>query len=261
MTRIIAIANQKGGVGKTTTAVNLAAALAASEFQVALLDLDPQANASAALGIRADPSATNAYQALVTTAEGKQEPIELTPTAIDHLKILPGTVDAAAVEREFGQLEEPQKVLGQLLHRLMPPTPWDYIVIDTPPGIGYLTLNALTVADDVILPVQAEYLALEGLSQMLETLERVREALNEALARVLVVVTMMDVRLRLAKAVEDELRQKLADHGYIRVAQTVIPRSVKLAEAPSHGLPVILYDPTCTGSSAYISLASEVTAL
>ncbi len=241
--------------------MNVAAALAASEHQVVLVDLDPQANATSALGVQPGDDTTNAYQALVSTAEGDLSPVSLCPTAIEHLHVLPGTVDAAAVEREFGQLEDPHTVFRRLLPRLGGDREWDFIVVDTPPGIGYLTLNALAAATDVILPVQAEYLALEGLTQMLDTLERVRENLNPGLARVHVVITMYDHRLKLAKAVEEELRTKLNGNSLLKVAATVIPRSVKLAEAPSYGLPVFLYDPASPGATAYIALAGEVCAL
>lgn len=175
--------------------------------------------------------------------------------------ILPGSIDAAAIEREFSQIEEPQRVLDRLIKVSPELLELDYIIIDTPPGIGFLTINSLVAATDVIIPVQAEYLSLEGLSQMIDTMDRIRANFNEGLCRAYVLITMSDPRLRLARAVEEELRSKLSNHEFIKVTTTVIPRTVKLAEAPSFGLPVILYDPASAGSSAYIKFTAEVRAI
>ncbi len=261
MTQIIAIANQKGGVGKTTTAVNLAAALAAGDWNVLLVDLDPQANATSASGVKIQNADLDVYRALVRIAQG--ETIEESPvvSAIPRLHVLPGSVDSAAVEREFIDVEDAPLVLSRLLRSLSErpgSAPYDFVIIDTPPGIGLLTINALAAARVLVVPVQAEYLALEGLGLMAETIDRIREGCNPGLERVLVLVTMFDSRLKLSKAVESELREKLAGFPEMRVCRTVIPRNVKLAEAPSHGLPVILFDPASSGASAYVEFSREV---
>lgn len=269
MTRIIAIANQKGGVGKTTTVVNLAASLAAAEHSVLVLDLDPQANATSSLGLSPDDAPDSVYQAFVRLAQDGTSVISPSRAMMENLDVLPGSVDSAAVEREFTEVEEPQLLLKRLLANLRirrgesdssEPAPYDFIILDTPPGIGLLTINALSAADTLILPVQAEYLALEGLRLMAETLERIRSHFNASLTNVVVLLTMYDPRLKLSRAVEEELRSKLDGHELFRVSTTVIPRNVRLAEAPSHGLPVILFDPASSGATAYITLSKEVTA-
>lgn len=258
MTQVITIANQKGGVGKTTTAVNLAASLAASEEETLLIDLDPQANATSALGVRPEESDDDVYQALVRLIETGEKRFSESATEIDHLKILAGTVDIAAAEREFSSLEEASLLLKRLLAKRLVESRYRTVIVDTPPGIGLLTINALAAADQVIIPVQAEYLALEGLRLMNETLDRVMEIFERPDLKVGILITMHDPRLKLARAVETELRTKLEEHPFLKVMKTVIPRTVRLAEAPSHGLPIILFDPSSIGSTAYIELAREV---
>jgi chromosome partitioning protein len=269
VTRIIAIANQKGGVGKTTTVVNLAASLAAAEHSVLVIDLDPQANATSSFGLSPDSCSDSVYQAFVRLAQSGSTVVSPSHVMMEKLEVLAGSVDSAAVEREFADVEEPQLLLKRLLSGLTvsrgesaPPerAQYDFILLDTPPGIGLLTINALAAADTIILPVQAEYLALEGLRLMAETLDRIRAHFNDRLETAIVLLTMHDPRLKLSRAVEEELRSKLAEHDLFHVSRTVIPRNVRLAEAPSHGLPVILFDPASSGSTAYISLSKEVTA-
>lgn len=270
MTRIVAVANQKGGVGKTTTVVNLAASLAAADHTVLVVDLDPQANATSSFGISPDTASDSIYRALVRYAESGSSLISPCAAPMDNLDVLSGSVDSAAVEREFIEIAEPQLMVKRLLNTLMiqretggepEAAVYDFIILDTPPGIGILTINALAAADTLIIPVQAEYLALEGLRLMSETLDRIRHHYNPGLQVAMVLVTMHDPRLKLSRAVEEELRTNLVEHDLFKVSRTVIPRNVRLAEAPSHGLPVILFDPSSSGATAYIALSKEVTAV
>lgn len=241
MTQIIAIANQKGGVGKTTTAVNLATCLVASGYRVLLVDLDPQANATSSIGI------TGVTSTLYAILCGKE--CDVTPTQVVGLDLIPGSIESAALERELVGFENAETIVKSFLDPLI--GRYDKIIFDTPPGLGFLTINALTTADTVIIPVQTEYLALEGLALMLDTISKINPAIN-----INVLLTMYDHRLKLAKAVEQEIRSKLGEN--IVVYKTVIHRNVKLAEAPSFGLPIILFDPSSPGATAYIELSREV---
>jgi len=263
--RIISVANRKGGVGKTTTSINLAASLAAAEKKVLVIDLDPQGNATSAIGGQADPQ-ENIYQVLVHHLQEEEYIITPQATAIDNLHLLAGSADIAGLQLELIEHDSSQYILRDLLARrslkindtLFTAQDLDYVIVDTPPGLDLLTINALTAAERLIVPVQAEYLALEGLSQMIETFTRVREAFNPGLTLMQVLITMYDVRLCLARAVGEDIRTKLDEQSAIQVMKTVIPRSVKLAEAPSFGLPVMLFDPASSGALAYIELAKEV---
>lgn len=265
MARIISVANRKGGVGKTTTSINLAASLAASEKKVLVVDLDPQSNATSAIGAQSDPE-ENIYQILVHHLQNEEYVITPQPTAIEGLYLLAGSADITGLQLELIGHEASQFILKDLLSRrqlkmaggLATLQDLDFVIVDTPPGLDLLTINALVAAERLIVPVQAEYLALEGLSQMIETFTRVREAFNPGLELMQVLITMYDVRLRLARAVADDIRTKLTEHAEIQVMKTLIPRSVKLAEAPSFGLPVMLFDPASSGALAYIELAKEV---
>jgi len=241
VTQIIAIANQKGGVGKTTTAVNLATCLVASGYRVLLVDLDPQANATSSIGI------TGVTSTLYAILCGKE--CDVTPTQVVGLDLIPGSIESAALERELVGFENAETIVKSFLDPLI--GRYDKIIFDTPPGLGFLTINALTTADTVIIPVQTEYLALEGLALMLDTISKINPAIN-----INVLLTMYDHRLKLAKAVEQEIRSKLGEN--IVVYKTVIHRNVKLAEAPSFGLPIILFDPSSPGATAYIELSREV---
>lgn len=244
MRQIIAIANQKGGVGKTTTAVNLAASLAASGYRVLGIDLDPQGNATSSIGITEFTSSS--YDLFM---EGAMSPIG---TQIDGLDFIPGSIDSAALERQLAGADDANFRLRSALTEIE--DRYDFVVIDTPPGLGFLTVNALVAADHVIVPVQSEYLALEGLNLMLATVERIKEDLNPEL-NLSILLTMFDPRLKLARAVDDDIRTKLSEFN---IFKTIIQRNVKLAEAPSFGLPIILFDPSSTGSSSYIELSREV---
>jgi chromosome partitioning protein len=249
VTRVIAVTNQKGGVGKTTTAVNLAACLAEAGFDVLLLDMDPQANASAGLGVRAQDPRLTSYGVL-GGATGIAE--ATVPTAIEHLSLVPACPDLAGAVVELANADGNEYVLEYALAGHL--AGYDFVFMDCPPSLGVLTINALVAAREVLVPVQAEYYALEGLAALLETIGLVQEHLNPELEIVGVVVTMYDGRTRLGREVAGEVREHLGE----RVFETVVPRNVRLSEAPSHGLPISRYDATCAGSDAYFDLAKEV---
>lgn len=247
MGRVIAIANQKGGVGKTTTAVNLSACLAVAEQRVLLVDLDPQGNASTGVGMHPSELESGAYEVLIEHASA----VEVRrPSPVPFLDVIGATPDLVAIEQELVDADDRAYRLKEAIERIS--GEYDFVIIDCPPSLGTLTINALTAADHVIVPMQCEYYALEGLSQLVETIERVRAALNPELSIHGVLLTMFDSRSRLAKEVAEEVR------GHFHVYDSVIPRNVRLAEAPSHGKPVILYDASSRGSYCYLSLAREL---
>jgi chromosome partitioning protein len=250
--RIIAVANQKGGVGKTTTAINLATALAATRKSVLLIDLDPQGNASTGLGIDRAARAVSAYDVLMREHDLSEALID---TAIPGLRVVASTVDLAGAELELVSAEERAQRLRQALRGAGAAlAPFDYVLIDSPPSLGLLTLNALVAADTVLVPLQCEFFALEGLSMLMRTVERVRAAFNPDLRIEGVVLTMFDRRNRLSAQVEEDVRAHMGE----TVFRTVIPRNVRLSEAPSHGKPALVYDMRCPGSVAYIKLAAEL---
>lgn len=250
-TQIIAIANQKGGVGKTTTAINLATGLAATGRRVLILDLDPQGNASTGLGIDQKNREISSYHVLIGEAsidEAAQE------TLIPYLSVVPSTVDLSGAELELAMLERRTHRLKEAFRDINAAQPYDFILIDCPPSLGLLTLNALVAAHSVLVPLQCEFFALEGLSQLLATIDRVRGNFNPNLRIQGVVLTMFDKRNNLSEQVAADVRSCLGDV----VFKTVIPRNVRISEAPSHGKPAMLYDHRCAGSRAYIQLASEM---
>ena len=247
--RIIAFANQKGGVGKTTSAINLAAALAQRNKRVLLLDLDPQGNASTGLGISQFQRRINIYQ--VFANEGLLEEAEVA-TDLEFLKVVPATVDLAAAEFELAGQAGHEFILKQKLAPRL--GAYDYIIIDCPPSLGVLTLNGLVAADSIIVPMQCEFYALEGLSHLLKTTDLIRKKLNPSLQIEGVLLTMYDRRYNLAQAVEADVRDYLGP----KVFNTVIPRNVRVSEAPSHGQPVVTYDKSGAGAWAYTELAEEI---
>jgi chromosome partitioning protein len=247
MSRIVSLANQKGGVGKTTTAINLAASLAACERKILLVDLDPQANATSGVGVSKNER-TSMYPVLV---DGMNIRDIIRETELPNFHIAPSSVDLVAAEVELSD------AVGRefhLRHALEPiASEYDYVLIDSPPSLGLLTINGLTAADSVLVPMQCEYFAIEGVAQLLNTIDRVRDFLNTQLEIEGIALTMYDERINLARQVAQEVRNHFGDKVY----KTVIPRNVRLSEAPSFGKPIILYDIRSRGSEAYINLAKE----
>ncbi|WP_457299309.1 ParA family protein [Phyllobacterium sp. P5_D12] len=250
-TRIITIANQKGGVGKTTTAINLATALAAIGESVLIVDLDPQGNASTGLGIDRKNRTISSYDVLMQSASVEEAAV---PTAVPNLSLIPSTLDLLGVEMEISNASDRATRLRKAFRGSVKASPFTYILIDCPPSLNLLTMNAMAAADSVLVPLQCEFFALEGLSQLLETVNQVRTALNPNLTIQGIVLTMFDGRNNLATQVVDDVRSFMGDKVY----RTVIPRNVRVSEAPSYGIPAILYDLKCAGSQAYLQLASEV---
>jgi chromosome partitioning protein len=248
-TRVVAVVNQKGGVGKTTTAVNLAASVAAAERRTLLLDLDPQGNASSGVGVSPRTVERSVYDALIGRASLRET---LVATELPSLALVPSKQDLVAVEVEL--VDDPRRSykLRDLLLTLLAEDPFEYVFIDCPPSLGILTINALAAADTVLVPLQCEYYALEGLTSLMATIDRVRGSINPRLEVEGVVLTMFDPRNNLAHQVADEVKR----HFY--VFESVIPRNVRLSEAPSHGKPALLYDAQSKGAQGYLSLAREL---
>ncbi len=252
--RVLVLANQKGGVGKTTTAINLGTALAAIGERVLIIDLDPQGNASTGLGIDRKSRSSSSYDALVGERSLAQI---ITPTAVPRLFIAPSTMDLLGVELEISSHADRSYKLKNAMKAFFSQDNRDaitYVLIDCPPSLNLLTINALAAADAVVVPLQCEFFALEGLSQLLKTVDQVRRSLNPSLTIHGIVLTMFDPRNSLAGQVVADVRAFMGEKVY----DTVIPRNVRVSEAPSHGKPVLLYDLKCTGSQAYLKLASEV---
>ena len=247
----VAVANQKGGVGKTTTAINIATAMAATGWRTLLLDLDPQGNASTGLGIAGESRAKSSYDLVIDQLPLAQCALE---TTVPGLSIVPATQDLSGAEVELVSIADRTERLRVALGSAQDAVAHDICFIDCPPSLGLLTLNALTAADTLLVPLQCEFFALEGLSQLLQTVERVQQRFNSDLGIAGVVLTMFDRRNRLTDQVADDVRDCLGG----LVFESVIPRNVRLSEAPSHGLPALVYDHQCAGSRAYIALAREL---
>ncbi len=251
MAKIIAVANQKGGVGKTTTAVNLAAAMAVSEMRVLLVDADPQANATSGAGVQRGSFRRSLYHVLILDEEIHNV---FQPTEIPLLKVLPADKNLTGAEVELIDIERREYKLREVLRGIE--SQFDFIIIDCPPSLGLLTLNALTAADSLLVPIQCEYFALEGVTELFDTLARIRRVLNPGLTIEGLLLTMYDERTNLSSAVASDLR----DFYGQQVFETVIPRNVRLAEAPSYGKPIILYDIRSRGAESYLQLAKEIMA-
>lgn len=246
---ILTVSNQKGGVGKTTTAVNLAACLAAAEQRTLLVDMDPQGNATSALGIDKSAVAHTTYEVLVEQVPIASAAIK---SSIEYLTVVPANTELVGAEIQLVPVVSRESRLKETLEKIK--DDYDYIIVDCPPSLGLLTLNAMTASDVVLIPVQCEYLAMEGLADLYNTIQLVQERLNPDLSILGVVLTMLDPRNNLSRQVADELRR----HFREMVCQTTIPRNVRLSEAPSHGLPIILYDIKSKGASSYLELTQEI---
>ncbi|MHC1737226.1 MAG: ParA family protein [Ignavibacteriaceae bacterium] len=250
MGKIITIANQKGGVGKTTTSINLSASLATAEKKVLLIDIDPQGNSSSGLGVSDFKSTI--YEVLIGAVDSLNA---ITPTIVPNLFVIPADINLVGAEIEMVDFKEREHYLKKRILDLK--DSFDYIFIDCPPSLGFLTLNSLTASDSVLIPVQCEYFALEGLGQLLNTINLVKQYYNQNLQIEGVLLTMYDVRLRLSQQVADEIKRYFGE----KVFKTIIYRNVKLSEAPGYGKPVLLYDAVSTGAKNYLSLASEMLGL
>ena len=249
MSRIISVANQKGGVGKTTTAINLAACLALSGQKVLIIDIDPQGNASSGLGVNLRENQKGIYELLAGNASLDQV---IYPTEIDTLKIIPSSVDLAGAEIELVGRDHREKILSMALNGVN--AEYEFIVIDCPPSLGLLTLNALTVSQSVLIPMQCEYYALQGLSHLLKTLQRIKKSINPSLKVEGILLTMYDNRTLLTSQVENQVKKYFSEF----LMKTIIPRNIRLSEAPSHGKPIVLYANRSKGSDSYVELAQEV---
>ena len=249
MGRVIAVANQKGGVGKTTTAINLSACLAEKGQKVLAIDMDPQGNMTSGLGIDKDEVEKNIYDLMIGQV-GVEEVLQ--KEAIENLDVIPTSIDLSAAEIELIGVDDKEFIIRNAVAPIK--DNYDYIIIDCPPSLSMLTINAMTTADSVLVPIQCEYYALEGLSQLIHTVELVKERLNPILEIEGVVFTMYDARTNLSLQVVENVKENLQQNIY----KTIIPRNIRLAEAPSYGMPINLYDPKSAGAEAYLALAEEV---